>query len=99
MTEYGKAQAFLAHSIDPLQDDSRCELDPTSRSDLDPFGIQCGIVTNRHKHSNVNQRARGSGIQGQLENGTAARPPQFSPYDNQAPPRIKNEIHNTIAVS
>jgi hypothetical protein len=99
VTDYRKAQTLLAHSVDPLQDDAWCELDPTSRSDLDPFSIQCRIVTDRYKHSNVNQRARGSGIQGQLENGTAARSPQFRPYDNQAPRRIKNEIHNTIAVS
>ena len=99
MTEYRKAQTFLAHSVDPLQDDAMCELDPTSRSDLDPFGSQRRVVTDRYEHSNVNQRARGSRIQGQLENGDAARSPKFRRYHDQAPRRIKNEIHNTISVS
>ena len=94
-----KAQMFLAQGLDPLQDDTRCELDSASRSDLHPLRGQRRIVTDSHEHSNVNQRARGSGIKGQLENAAAARPPQFHRDDDQTPLRIKNKSHNTIAVS
>ena len=99
MTEYGKAQALLAESAEALQDDTRRELDTASRSDLDPIRSQRGIITDGYKHSHVNQCARGSGINGQLENAAAARPPQFCPYDDQASLRIKDKTHKTIAVS
>jgi hypothetical protein len=99
VAEHRKAQSFLAQSANPLQDDARCKLDPASGGDLDPRPSRRRIVTNGYEHSNVDQRAGGSGIQGQLENAAAAWPPQFRTYDDRAPTRIENEIHNTIAVS
>lgn len=99
VTEHRKAHPFLAQCADPLQDDARRELDPASRSDLDPLRSHRRIVTNSYEHPNVDQSTRSSRVQGQLENAAAARSPQFRLYNDQAPTRIENEIHNTIAVS
>ena len=71
----------------------------TSRCHLDPFRRQSRIVANRDKHPDVNQRAGSSRIESQLDNGARTRTPEFRSYDNQPSPRIKNEIHNMIAVS
>lgn len=97
--EYRKPLALAAQRTDPLQDNLRGELHTTSCSDLNPIRGQGRIVAYRHEHANVNQCARGSRIEGQLEDATTARSPQFRTHNDGATRRIENKTHNTIAVS
>src|ERR1035437_5731778 len=99
MAEHRKSEALLSEGGQSLQFDARRKLNSTSRCDLDPVRGQRRIASNSHQHCNADQRAGGSGIDGQAQDGAATRPIELRPDDDKAAPRSESKTHNAIAVS
>jgi len=89
MSEHRKSEELLPKGGQSLQFDARGKLNSTSRRDLDPIRGQRRVVSYGHQHRDVHQRAGGSGIEGQPQDGAAARPIEFRPDDDEAATRIE----------
>jgi hypothetical protein len=89
MAEHRKSEALLPESGQSLQFDAGRKLNSTSRSDLDPARGKRRIASNSHQHRNVHQRAGGSGVKSQAQDGAATWPIEFRPDDDEAAPRIE----------
>jgi hypothetical protein len=89
MAEHWKSETLLPEGSQSLQFDARRKLNSTSRGNLDPVCSQRRIVSNSHQHRNVHQSAGGSSIEGEAQDGAAARSIEFRPDDDEAATRIE----------
>jgi hypothetical protein len=89
MAEHGESETLLPKGRQSLQFYAGSKLDSTSRGNLDPVRSQRRIVSDGHQHRNVHQSAGGSSIEGEPQDGAAARSIEFRPDDNETAPRIE----------
>lgn len=89
MAEHRKSEALLPEGGQSLQFDAGRKLNSTSRCDLYPVRSQGRVVSYSHQHRDVHQRAGGSRIEGQPQDGAATRPIEFRPDDDEAATRIE----------
>jgi hypothetical protein len=98
VAEHRERATIATESEQARHRDQRRVLDTTTGRHLHPLRSERRIVAGGDEGADVDHRARGSGIQGEMHQGAARRPVQLGTDDDQAGVAVESKGHTTMAV-